>query len=112
VAFHWFEAEVFLGGQVPLELTEPLDPHRLAMRGTSAYQPRCIALQGKVGEQAACGIYAQRPSVCRDVVPAWEFGAASPQCDRARAAHGLSPLQPEDWLDPSGAGLPPLPRSA
>ena len=71
-----------------------------------------VALQGEVGVQASCGIYAQRPSVCREVLPSWEFGAPSAQCDKARAAHGLAPLTPQDWIDPSGAGVPPLPRSA
>lgn len=112
VAFHWSEAESFLGGSVPPELTEKLDPHRLVMRGTQAAKLRCVALQGTVGEAASCGIYAQRPSVCREVAPAWEFGTPSPQCDKARLAHGLVPLTPEDWLGPSGAGLPPLPQSA
>jgi Fe-S-cluster containining protein len=63
VAFHWSEAEPFLGGVVPAELTEKLDPHRLAMRGTYAAAPRCTALQGTVGEAAHCAIYPLRPSV-------------------------------------------------
>jgi len=109
VAFHWSEAEALLGGVVPSALTERLDPHRVVMRGTQAKQPRCTALQGTVGDRASCGIYAQRPSVCREIVPAWEFGVASPQCDNARLAYGLQPLTPEDWLDPSGAPLVPLP---
>lgn len=112
VAFHWSEAESFLGGNVPPELTAKLDPHRMLMLGTERNPVRCVALQGEVGRQSSCGIYAQRPSPCREVVPAWEFGAASAQCDKARAAHGLSPLTPMDWLDPSGAGIPPMPRSA
>ncbi|MFC5439279.1 YkgJ family cysteine cluster protein [Rhodanobacter ginsenosidimutans] len=112
VAFHWSEAEPFLGGVVPAELTEKLDPHRLAMRGTYTAAPRCTALQGTVGEAAHCSIYPQRPSVCREVVPSWEFGAVSPQCDKARLAHGLAVLTPQDWLDPSTADTPPLPQSA
>ncbi|PWK87608.1 YkgJ family cysteine cluster protein [Fulvimonas soli] len=100
VAFHWSEAEPDLGGVVPPELAEKLDPHRLAMRGTQASRPRCVALEGTVGTAARCGIYPRRPSVCREVAPSWEFGAASPQCDRARLAHGLAPLTPEDWAAP------------
>lgn len=88
-----------MGGTVPPELTEKLDPHRLVMRGTQARQPRCVALQGTVGRAASCGIYAQRPSVCREVMPAWETGLPSPQCDKARFAHGLPPLAPEVWAD-------------
>ena len=98
VAFHWSEADAALGGAVPLQFTEKLDPHRLAMRGTSASKPHCVALLGTVGEAAHCGIYVQRPSVCREVQPSWESGVASAQCDKARVAHGLAVLTPEDWL--------------
>ncbi|HVC16362.1 MAG TPA: YkgJ family cysteine cluster protein [Rhodanobacter sp.] len=112
VAFHWSEAEAALGGGVPQELTEKLDPHRLAMRGTNAAKPRCVALQGTVGKAAHCGIYAQRPSVCREVQPSWEFGAISPQCDKARLAHGLPLLVPQDWPDPSHACAPSIPQGA
>jgi len=97
VAFHWSEAEGATGGKVPLALTEKLDPHRLAMRATPTAKPRCIALVGVVGEATHCSIYEQRPSVCREVVPSWEFGAVSSQCDRARLGHGLKPLTPDEW---------------
>jgi uncharacterized protein len=110
VAFHWSESDRFLGGQTPPELTETLDPHRVVMRGTQARAPRCVALQGEIGQAAHCGIYAQRPSPCRELLPAWENGQPSPQCDRARAAHGLPALSPETWIDPEGPT--PWPRSA
>jgi Fe-S-cluster containining protein len=97
VAFHWSEAEGVTGGSVPLALTEKLDLHRLAMRNDHAAKPRCIALVGVVGSAAHCSIYQQRPSVCREVVPSWEFGAVSSQCDRARLGHGLAPLTRDDW---------------
>jgi Fe-S-cluster containining protein len=97
VAFHWSEAEGVTHGRVPLALTEKLDPHRLAMRGTDAADPHCIALIGAVGNATRCSIYADRPSVCREVTPSWEFGAVSAQCDRARRRHGLRSLTPEDW---------------
>lgn len=112
VAFHWFETEPFLGGTVPAELTAKLDPHRVVMRGTQAGRPRCVALDGAVGEAVRCTIHPLRPSVCREVEPSWEFGRHSPQCDKARIAHRLPPLAPEDWLDPPGNSAPPLPRSA
>ncbi|MBL0164456.1 MAG: YkgJ family cysteine cluster protein [Xanthomonadales bacterium] len=98
VAFHWSESDDFAGGTTPSSLTEKLDPHRLVMRGTQARTPHCIALRGVVGEQAHCGIYAQRPSPCHDLIPAWESGHPSPQCDRARIAHGLPPLEPMSWI--------------
>lgn len=98
VAFHWSEAAAELGGAVPTELTEKLDPHRLVMRGTyGGDAPRCVALRGVVGEAAHCSIYPLRPSPCRDLGAAYEDGQPSPQCDRARARHGLPPLRQEDW---------------
>lgn len=102
VAFHWSETEIDASTgalAVPAALTEPIDPHRLAMRGTFHRAPRCVALHGDVGRHASCTIYPQRPSPCRTLQPAWEFGAPSPQCDRARARHGLAPLRPEDWQE-------------
>lgn len=98
VAFHWSESDHFAGGTTPSSVTEKLDPHQLVMRGTQAYAPRCIAFQGVVGELAQCGIYGFRPSPCRDLLPAWQSGHPSPQCDRARLAHGLIPLGPESWI--------------
>lgn len=83
---------------VPTALTEKLDPHRLVMLGTQAAHPRCTALDGVVGQQATCSIYARRPSVCREIQPSWESGSHSPQCDKARLAYGLQPLNPEVWL--------------
>ncbi len=96
VSFHWSEAEAELGGQVPVALTEVLDAHQRCMRGTWAKQPRCVALGGTIGESVACTIYEHRPSVCRELSMAWEHGEPSPQCDKARIAHGLAPLTPED----------------
>jgi Fe-S-cluster containining protein len=95
VAFHWSESAP--GGVTPPGLTEPLDPHRVVMRGTHAPPMRCVALRGAVGEDAHCGIYPQRPSPCHELQAAWEHGEPSPQCDRARLRHGLPPLAPDSW---------------
>lgn len=84
---------------MPIELTEKLDPHRLAMRYSDAAARRCIGLQGTIGEAAHCSIYAQRPSVCREVQPSWETGTVSAQCDKARLAHGMPVLTAYDWID-------------
>ncbi|MBB5207627.1 hypothetical protein HNQ52_001156 [Chiayiivirga flava] len=100
MAFHWSEASDEAVAPVPAALTEALDAHRVAMRGTYARAPRCIALQGDVGAFNACTVYERRPSPCRELQPAWEHGAPSPQCDRARARHGLAPLRPDDWALP------------
>jgi Fe-S-cluster containining protein len=93
VAFHWLELEE--GAGVPEELTQRLDAHRLEMRKRP--DGRCLALSGQIGQSTACTIYERRPSVCRELLPAWEHGEPSPQCDRARQRFGLSPLSPADW---------------
>lgn len=108
IAFHWSESDPSLGGGTPAQLTEPLDVHRVVMRGTYSAPIRCVSLIGVVGTGAHCGIYAQRPSPCRELQPAWEQGQPSPQCDRARIAHGLVPLAPDHWNDPAT----PCPHSA
>ena len=64
VSFHWSEADAAHGGQVPIELTEPLRVHERVMRGTSAAQPRCIALDADIGRYSRCTIHDRRPSVC------------------------------------------------
>lgn len=97
VAFHWTEADPGWGGKVPPQAVATWDPHRVALRGTDRREPRCEQLVGQIGKHAQCGIYALRPSPCRDLVPAWENGQPSPQCDRARIRHGLAPLAPATW---------------
>lgn len=92
VSFHWSETEPGLGGIVPSELTEKINEHRVAMKGTSCKQPRCIALEGEVGREVRCSIYPQRSSACREFSYAGEQGQAHDRCDEARAAHGLPPL--------------------
>lgn len=94
VSFHWSEAERFLGGETPPELTTQVAPHRLAMRGTTGRPPRCVALEGEIGADVRCRIYAQRPSPCREFEASWVNGVHSERCDAARAAHGLPPLEP------------------
>ena len=97
VGFHWSEAEPALGGTVPVELTETLRSHERAMRGTNATHPRCIALDADIGRHSRCTIHARRPSVCAQLPASFEFGTPSPQCDKARAAHGLPALTRADW---------------
>ena len=104
VSFHWSESEPFLGGKTPAALTVQVAPHYAAMAGTQRQPPRCVALEGTVGRAAACSIYAERPSPCRELQASWVDGARSERCDRARAAHGLPPLEPPAHK--------PLPRRA
>ncbi|MBN8716112.1 MAG: YkgJ family cysteine cluster protein [Stenotrophomonas sp.] len=98
VAFHWMESDEVTPGGVPAALTERLDAHRLCMRGTYAPPIRCVALDADIGKYSRCTIHPNRPSVCREVDASWEFGQPSPQCDKARLAHGLPVLTPGDWV--------------
>jgi len=75
-----------MGGRVPLGLAVEVNGHTWRMRGTDHVPLRCAALTGKVGEQAACGIYEWRPNPCRELEP------GDPGCERARVRHGLPPL--------------------
>lgn len=75
-----------MGGQVPSGLAVEVNSSTFRMRGTDHSPARCAALSGRVGERASCGIYEWRPSPCR------EFEAGSEACDRARARHGMAPL--------------------
>lgn len=83
VSFYWAEAEE---RGLPEAMTEPLQRWFSCMAGTNQPQPRCVALQGEIGTAVACGVYAQRPTPCREVQ------AGDEQCQRARAKHGLPPL--------------------
>lgn len=99
VAFHWSEADPSVGGCTPAALTERIDPHRVAMRGTTGTaHPRCIGLQGEIGVAVRCTIYDRRPSPCRELEPVWwPTGAdAIDQCNRARQRHGLAALRLDD----------------
>lgn len=79
VSFYWAEADDAPGGTVPVALTEPVSPQLRCMQGTGRKPVRCVALQGEVGVQVACAIYAQRSSTCRSVEP------GDAQCRKARA---------------------------
>ncbi len=74
------------GGPVPAGLAVEVTDHTSRLRGTDHSPPRCAALTGQIGVKAACGIYEWRPSPCR------EFAEGSEACQRARARHGLPPL--------------------
>lgn len=103
-AFYWRETDDETPGGVPLAMTVEVDEFRRAMKGTKQPIPRCVALQGTVGESVSCSIYERRANVCRDFPPSYEGGERNERCDKARAAHGLPALTPEDWLEPGTAG--------
>lgn len=104
VSFYWAEP-------VPEALTEALTPQRACMRGTNQAAPRCTALLGTLGESVRCSIYAQRPSPCREFMPAWAEQQANAACDRARLQWGLPPLAP-GWWQPDDDGQNRTPPKA
>lgn len=99
-------------GAVPEHLVEDVSPFLVAMAGTTRRPPRCVALEGELGQQVSCSIYALRPSTCREFAASWSSGEHEPRCDAARARVGLGPLTPEDW-EPEQPRTPPVrPRRA
>ncbi|WP_218821846.1 hypothetical protein, partial [Staphylococcus aureus] len=56
------------------------------MAGTNQKNPRCIALQGTIGEQVSCGMYELRSTSCKEVQ------VADAQCNKARIAHNMIPF--------------------
>jgi len=87
VSFYWAEAT---RGGLPDELVEPVHKHLACMAGTNQPAPRCNALQGEVGKEVRCLVYAARPSPCREVQP------GSEKCNKARARFGLSAISDMD----------------
>jgi Fe-S-cluster containining protein len=91
VSFYWGEATGAPNGYVPSELTEAgFHPHLICMQGTNQQQPRCVALEGEIGQNVSCSIYADRPSPCREF--AVSVDGSNPSCDKARSRFGLLPL--------------------
>lgn len=109
VSFYWAEADVASGGMVPVEMSERITSHLMAMKGTSVSKPRCVALKGNVGEHVFCDIYSQRPTVCREFSVAWENGVANDRCNKARALWDIPPLLPEHPIEPD---QPTTPKAA
>jgi len=109
-SFYWSECDDATPGGVPAELTENLPPFRRVFKGTNQNHPRCIALQGEIGKEVACSIYERRASVCRDFTASYSNGQPNEHCDRARFAHGLPPLKPEDWISPEDRPEPDQPN--
>jgi Fe-S-cluster containining protein len=83
VSFYWAEAPE---RGLPDSATEQVSPTLACMAGTNQPVPRCHALQGQLGQWVSCGLYAQRPSPCRELQP------GEPKCNQARLRHGLPPL--------------------
>lgn len=100
VEFYWREAnKEDTENAVPIELVEELTPQSRCMKGTnSKHGNRCVALKGKIGTHAYCGIYENRSSVCRRFEASYENGSHNVRCDEARAKHGLKALNREEWI--------------
>ncbi len=92
VSFYWGETDAAPAGQVPVRLTEQINHYLACMQGTNQSSPRCVALLGEIGDNVRCSIYEQRSSTCREFPYHGEQGQPSPDCQRARAKHGLPPL--------------------
>ncbi|MCO7515674.1 YkgJ family cysteine cluster protein [Pseudomonas guariconensis] len=109
VSFFWGECQS-AGGLVPDDLVVQINPTRVAMIGTDAKPCRCIGLDGEIGKQVACTLYANRSTPCREFEASWAHGVHNPSCDAARAHYGLAPLTPPEanephWPDDDGAAV-------
>lgn len=85
VSFYCGELDTQPGGHVPADMTLQITPFRACMKGTESGHGRCMALQN----DGLCGIYALRPSVCREFPVYMEDGAMNPDCLRLRAVYGI-----------------------
>lgn len=85
VSFYWAE-----GLHLPEHYTEPVTGLYSCMKGTNQASPRCVALEGEIGQQVGCSVYAARSSSCQEVQ------AGDLQCNKARSAHHLIPLHQID----------------
>lgn len=91
VSFYHGEMDTQPGGHVPADMTVQLTPFRACMKGTESGQSSCIALQA----DGRCGIYAHRPSVCREFPVFMADGSFNPECVRLRALHGIAAWEPD-----------------
>ncbi|ANI29180.1 ferredoxin [Yersinia entomophaga] len=96
VSFYWSEAGSEQGS-VPNDLTEQITPFISCMSGTNCKSPRCVALEGDIGQQVACSIYPDRPTPCHEFSYSGENNQRNESCDRARAYYGLPPLPVEEF---------------
>lgn len=103
VSFYWAETDAHPAGSVPRHLTVPVSPSLVAMRGSERKNPRCVALDGAIGQAVGCRIYEQRSSSCR------EFAAGDERCAQARRSHGLPPLPAEEPEKPEESILTEIP---
>ena len=101
IEFYWREANPQDHAQaVPDGLWVDQTQNTRCMKGsTEKHHPKCIALEGRVGNEVKCTIYQNRPSVCRRFQASYEDGKHNSRCDEARTKHGMKPLRREDWYE-------------
>lgn len=91
VSFYQGELDSFPGGCVPAELTQTITPFLVCMNGTengaNGGKGRCVALQ----DDMRCGIYAHRPSPCREYAAILQDGSLNPKCVELRQRYGINP---------------------
>ena len=92
VDFHATDLATSTQAGVPVDLVVPVTGRLYRMRGTDEAPPRCIALEGEVGQRVSCTIYEGRPGPCRDFAPYAPLGIGDDACDRARRRYSLPPL--------------------
>lgn len=99
VQFYWREANPEDADPcVPAGMFEELTPQARCMKGTgSKHHPRCVGLTGRIGLNAKCSVYNNRPTPCRQFTASYADGKRHERCDQARLAHGLKPLRRQDW---------------
>lgn len=90
VSFYYGELDTQPGGHVPADMTVQVTPYRACMKGTESGHGRCTALQN----DGLCGIYMQRPSVCREFPVFMADGSINPDCVRLRALYGIGAIAP------------------
>lgn len=100
VSFYWREAEKQDSDHpVPPDYWLDANPQARVLKGTEQkHNPKCIALNGRIGEFVSCEIYSHRPTPCRNFEASYETGLHNSRCDQARAKHGLKPLTRQDWV--------------
>jgi uncharacterized protein len=98
VSFYWGESSSENLGTVPADRTERAEEFLQCMKGTNQVHPRCVCLQGKIGQKVSCSIYLQRSSTCQDFGLHKNIGIVSVigsdlvRCNEARNAWHLPAL--------------------
>lgn len=114
VEFYWREANAEdAPNSVPVELTQDVNHQTRCMKGTTDNRRiRCVALEGKIGQEVNCGIYERRSSPCRRFEASYENGRPNYRCDEARAHYGLLPLTRKDFSPLAEAAVARVPQGA